>query len=101
MVPGFMKGASIDAVYNVSKAGLENARDIFRVLEKQYQRLYGRKLTLMRMGEVVAEPRIPDGALTDRSMLQDSPSTLLERELLKLKRLRHLLDGRFKYSPKE
>ena len=99
-VPGFMYKASIEAVYRVSEVSLENARDIFRILEKQYQKCYGRKLTLMRISEVVAEPRIPDGALMDTSMLQDSPSSLLEREMMKLKRHRHLLDGGFTYEKK-
>ena len=96
-VPAFMHGASMDALYSVSQVSIENARDIFKVLERQYQKQYGRKLTLMRTSEIVSEPRIPDGTIMDRSMLQDAPSTLLEIELKKLKRLRHLLDGEFKY----
>ena len=96
-VPSYMRDASMEALYNMSRVSIENARDIFKILERQYQKQYGRKLTLMRMSEIVAEPRIPDGTIMDFSMLQDAPSTLLEIELKKLKRLRHLLDGEFKY----
>ena len=96
-VPSYMRDASMAALYNMSRVSIENSRDIFKILERQYQKQYGRKLTLMRMSEIVAEPRIPDGTIMDFSMLQDAPSTLLEIELKKLKRLRHLLDGEFKY----
>ena len=94
--PSFMKGASMEAFYNLSVACLENARSIFLVLEKLYQDKYGRKLTMSRIGEVLAEPRHPDTCILDTSVVQESPSLLLRREMQKLHRLKHLLDGEFR-----
>ena len=65
------------------------------MLEKLYQDKYGRKLTMARIGEVLAEPRHPDTCILDTSVIQESPSILLEREMQKLHRLKHLLDGEF------
>ncbi len=94
--PSFMKGASMAAFYRMSGVCLENARDIFLVLEKLYQKQYHRKLTMSRIGEVLAEPRHPDTCILDSAVVQESPSLLLEREMQKLHRLKHLLDGQFK-----
>ena len=95
--PSFMKGASMAAFYQMSGVCLENARDIFLALEKLYQKKYHRKLTMSRIGEVLAEPRHPDTCILDTSVIQESPSVLLEREMQKLRRLKHLLDGQFVY----
>ena len=94
--PSFMKGASMEAFYRMSGICLENARDIFLVLEKLYQKQFHRKLTMSRIGEVLAEPRHPDTCILDTSVIQESPSILLEREMQKLRRLKHLLDGQFR-----
>lgn len=94
--PSFMKGASMAAFYRMSGVCLENARDIFLALEKLYQKKYHRKLTMSRIGEVLAEPRHPDTCILDTSVVQESPSVLLEREMQKLRRLKHLLDGQFR-----
>ena len=78
----------MEAFYNLSVVCLENARNIFLVLEKLYQNKYGRKLTMSRIGEVLAEPRHPDTCILDTSVVQESPSLLLRREMQKLHRLR-------------
>ncbi len=94
--PSFMKGASMEAFYHMSMVCIENARDIFLVLEKLYQKKYGRKLTVDRIGEVLGEPRHPDTCILNESSSQESISGLLEQELKKLGRLSHLLDGQFR-----
>ena len=95
--PSFMKGASMNGFYHLSVQCLENARDIFRVLERLYQDKYGRKLTMARIGEILAEPRHPDTCILDTSVVQEAPSILLEREMQKLHRMKHLLDGDFRF----
>lgn len=60
MMPGFIRGASKEAVYDLSMACLQNARDILQVLEEEYQRAFERSLTLGRLSEVVISPRRPD-----------------------------------------
>ena len=86
----------MEAFYRMSGVCLENARNIFLVLEKLYQKKVHRKLTMSRIGEVLAEPRHPDTCILDTSIIQESPSLLLEREMQKLRRLKHLLDGQFR-----
>lgn len=96
-VPGFMEGASMEAFYRMSQICIENAAAIFRELEKAYQRLYGRKLTMARISEAMAEPRYPDITELNEETLQMAPSALISAELHKLVRQRHLLDGKFRF----
>ena len=105
VVPSFLRGASMDAVYHLSEVCLENAREICLTLEKEYGALYGRKLTLERIGEVVAEPRYPDSAGAGLSgagssdavdeLLTMAPSQILAGELQRLRRLRRLADPQY------
>lgn len=93
-IPTFLKNASMGDLYELSAVCMENARDIYKALEKEYRRLYGRQLTLDRIGEVAAEPRYPDGIGWNRERLQQSPSQILEEELNKLRRLSFLAEKR-------
>ena len=86
-IPAFLKSASLGALYELSQVCMENARDIYKVLEKEYRRQYGRQLTLDRIGEVASEPRYPDSIGLNRDRLQQAPSQILEEELKKLRRL--------------
>lgn len=74
-------------VYKYSMTCLENARDIMRVLENEYQILFERKLTLKRLGDVITYPRRPDygaGIEMDESA---SPSKFIENDIIRAKRL--------------
>ena len=73
---------------------IENARDIYLVLEKEYRRQYGRQLTLDRIGEVAAEPRYPDSVGLSQERMQQSPSQILEEELERLRRLLFLVKNK-------
>ena len=95
-VPSYLEEASMEGFYRMSQICFENAEQICRELEKEYQQQYGRKLTMARFSEAVAEPRHPDTAELNEETLQMSPSALIRRELQKLSRHRHLLDGRFR-----
>ena len=86
-IPAFLENASMGALYELSQVCMENARDIYKVLDKEYRRQYGRQLTLERIGEVAAEPRYPDSIGLDKDRLQQAPSQILEEELEKLHRL--------------
>ncbi len=90
--PVYLRDVSLGALYELSRVCMENARNIYRVLEKEYRRQYGRQLTLDRIGEVAAEPRYPDSLGLSREMLQQTPSRILEEELKKLYRLRPLAE---------
>ena len=69
---------------------MENARDIYKVLETEYRRQYGRQLTLERIGEVAAEPRYPDSMGLSHERMQQAPSRIIEEEMKKLLRLQLL-----------
>ena len=67
---------------------LENARDILKVLEREYQATFEKKLTLKRLGEVISYPRRPDigeGVNYDENL---APSVFVENDIEKLLRLR-------------
>lgn len=86
-VPDFLEGITQEQLYDFSKVCLENARDIYRAAEKEYGRIYGRRLTLDRMMEIVLQPRCPDGITPNEMRRMQTPSQILEEELMKLKRI--------------
>ncbi len=90
--PAYLEGGSLTSLYGLSRVCMENARDIYRVLEREYRRQYGRQLTLDRIGEVAAEPRYPDNIGLSRERLHQAPSRILEEELERLCRLRTLCE---------
>ncbi|MDO4619825.1 MAG: hypothetical protein Q4B09_04290 [Lachnospiraceae bacterium] len=97
-IPPYLEDASMDAFFRLSEVCIENAAAIYRVLELEYQKRFGRKLTVERLSEAIAVPRVPDGVITDPASVKEAPSELLRRELSRLMRLRHLLDVRFRFD---
>lgn len=68
-----------DATFKYSEACLTNAAEILRALEREYQALFSKKLTLSRLGEVITAPRRPairqgleyDGSLAPSFYVED------------------------------
>ena len=88
--PTFIHKDGMDSAYRYSMACLENARDILKVLEKEYQATFEKKLTLKRLGEVISNPRIPDsgmGVEYDRTL---APSIFVENAIEQLCRLKKI-----------
>ena len=86
--PTFIRGGEREAVFNYSMTCLENARDILKVLEREYQATFEKKLTLKRLGEVISYPRRPDvgeGISYDENL---APSVYVENDIERLIRLR-------------
>ena len=83
----YLREISMPDLYRYSCVCLENARDIFLVLEENYRKTYGRLLTMSRIGEVIEEPRYPETIQMDRDKLRQLPSVMLEDELEKIRRL--------------
>lgn len=86
--PSFMREAGEKAIFDYSMTCLENARDILRVLEREYQVTFEKKLTLKRLGEVISSPRRPDigqGVRYDENL---APSLYVENDIERLLRLR-------------
>ena len=80
-----------EAIYNFSMVCLENARDIMKVLEEEYQRIFQKKLTLQRLSEAVSRPKLTDVGQCldfDRSI---AASAYIEDDIERLQRMRNLL----------
>ena len=55
-----LEGVSEQALFDYSSCCIENARDVFLVLEEEYRTQFGRNLTLERLSEAVLFPLCPD-----------------------------------------
>lgn len=89
-VPTFLGDIPGSSVYEYSMTCLENARDILKTLEEEYQKEFEQKLTLKRLGEVIADPKNPD--LCDNIKLDESmaASIYVEMDIEKLVRMRKM-----------
>ena len=90
-MPGFIRGASKEAVYDLSMVCLQNARDILQVLEEEYQRAFERSLTLGRLNEVVISPRRPDAGSCIRYDQHLAASVYVANDIERLVRLENLV----------
>lgn len=59
-IPTFLGKIQGKSLYDYSMTCLENARDILKTLEEEYQEEFEQKLTLKRLGEVIVVPKRPD-----------------------------------------
>lgn len=89
--PTFLKSASKEAQYNLSKTCIQNAMDILTVIEEEYHNIHQRNLTLASLGEIFTFPRCPDHGHNMYYDLNFSPSHYLENDLELLTRLKHTL----------
>lgn len=86
--PGFIGGGDEEAAFEYSETCLKNARRIMGAIESEYQKIFERKLTLKRLGEVVTIPRIPD---MDRGVIFDEskePTEFLDNDIERVARLK-------------
>jgi hypothetical protein len=89
--PVFLNGAHKEAIYEFSMTCLDNAFGILKALEEEYQKLYGRNLTITRLGEVVISSRSPDYGDCLHYDLNLAPSAYVANDIEQLKRLRNSL----------
>ncbi|SET50405.1 cytidyltransferase-like domain-containing protein [Natronincola peptidivorans] len=87
--PTFIKGVTAESLYNLSLVCIENALDILRILEMEYQKINERKLTLSLLGEVFLYPRSPDQGENLSYDFNVNPSIHLEKDLEMLQRLEY------------
>ncbi len=88
--PVYIDNASNEAIYNLSMVSLENAKNILRVLETEFQELYEKKLTVKRLGEVLLSPRLPylgDNISYDLNMEASGYMDVSIETLIKLERI--------------
>lgn len=57
--PMFIRGATNEAIYNLSMVCLENAKHVLLALETEFKENFERNLTVKRLGEVLLSPRLP------------------------------------------
>lgn len=90
--PRFLQEANKEALYHYSMTCLENARDILRAVEAEYQLVVERNLTLNRLSEAFVSPRCPDQGLFMQYDQNLAPSVYLENDIEKLIRLKGIVE---------
>ncbi|MCX7903520.1 MAG: cytidyltransferase [Caloramator sp.] len=89
--PTFIKGASKKAIYDLSNICLQNAYDILKAIEDEYQNIRERNLTLSNLGDVFISPRYPDHGKDINFDLSLSPSHYLKNDIELLDRMENIL----------
>ncbi|PAB58530.1 nucleotidyl transferase family protein [Anaeromicrobium sediminis] len=84
--PAFIKGASQQSIYNLSKTCIESSIGILGEIESTYHKLYKRRLSLSSLGEVFISPRCIDYGNDMNYDLNLNPSHYLYNDLDKLDR---------------
>ena len=76
-----------ESIYKYSITCLENTADILHVLEQQYQKTFEKKLTVRRLGAVIANPRRPVLGFGLQYDDHIAPSVYVENELRRTRRM--------------
>ncbi|MDO5131548.1 MAG: hypothetical protein Q4D81_01030 [Eubacteriales bacterium] len=85
-MPSTLQDAPFQAVYDLSRICLENARRLFSTLETIYENRYFRRLTLERLGEVIEDPGCPETAALSPLSRKQAVSELLTQDIDRLMR---------------
>lgn len=88
--PSFLRSHPNEAINDLSIVCHENALELFRTIEQQYNMAYGRKLTLKNLGQVITVPRSVDQGESVYYDLTQSPTTFIRNNLESLLRLEPL-----------
>ena len=89
-VPTFLGNIPGKDLYNYSMTCLENAHEILKTIESEYQKLFEKKLTLKRLGEVINDPKNPDMVNHLTPDTNTAPSEYIENDIEKLIRMRKM-----------
>lgn len=92
MSPQYMRDASKNAIYHLSKVCIENALDLFTIIEREYENIYERNLTLSSLGRVFIAPRCPEAGNNMYYDLNIAPSTYIKNDLETLIKLERSLN---------
>lgn len=85
----FIKGASPESIYNLSLTSLENSISLLKIIERRYQKINERVLTISSLSEVFLFPRCPDPGKNMSFDMHLSASNYVENDLELLKRLQY------------
>ena len=91
VVPSYMRDVQRDALYYFSLTCLQNVHDILQVLEEEYQKTFGRRLTLGRLGEAIISPRCPDRGNCGQYDKNIAASVYVEDDIQRLVRLESIM----------
>lgn len=91
MTPNFIDGVDKGIIYDLSMLCLNNTRVIFEVLEKEYEKVYDKKLTLERLSEVIKTPRFPSKGVNVCYNLEKSVSSYIENDIKNLIRIEQII----------
>ena len=92
VIPQFLPDVAWNQFYTFSMICLENARNILKVLEDEYQNIFERNLTLSRLSEVIIEPYCTDQGDNLSYDINIKTSKYIENDILKMERLRNFID---------
>ena len=92
VIPQFLPELGWQQFNNLSLTCLLNAQKILRVLEAEYQKGFGRNLTLGRLGEAVKDPYCVDVGSHVTLDLNVPASEYIENDIIRLKHLKNLVD---------
>jgi hypothetical protein len=87
----FIRGTTKSAIYNLSQVCIENSIEILTSLEKEYDRLNERNLTLMHLSEVFISPKCPDHGKDIFYDLNLGPTHYLENDIELLRRFETII----------
>lgn len=89
--PAFIKGAAIKSIYELSETCLINTIEIFEEIQKVYQEINGKSLTIRNLGKIFSFPRKPDTCISTDSMRNIKPTDYLKKDLENLKRIENIV----------
>lgn len=89
--PTFIRDATVDSIYDLSKICIENSINILQAMEEEYHYLHERNLSLLSLGQIFNTPRCTDPGSNLDFNLNLSPSSYLINDLERLVRLKYIL----------
>lgn len=89
--PIFIKGTQNKTLYELSRVSIYNAIDLLSTLEEEYQKKYGRNLTIKQLSEVFINSRYPDKGNDIEYDMNLKASHYLNNDLEQLKRLEDII----------
>ncbi|WDV44779.1 cytidyltransferase [Clostridiaceae bacterium M8S5] len=90
-LPMYIKDVDKKQIFNVSQTCLINSLDIISTMEKEYQTIHQRSLTLRNLGEVFVHPRYPDHGKDVHYDLHVNPSKYIKNDLEHLQRMENMV----------
>ncbi|HAE43573.1 MAG TPA: cytidyltransferase [Clostridiales bacterium] len=94
VAPAFIKETDSTAIFDLSLVCLENARDIMMAIEREYQKIYERTLTLGRLSEITISARYPDKGNELKYNFNVKPSVYIKNDIDELIRIKDIVKQR-------